>query len=193
MGLIYLGGINGAGKTTIAQEVRTQFPTLRILHGSAALMEQLGISAGDYDSLRKIPRKVKSQAVEEIFRNLAAESRAHDIIVVAHYVTILNGAITPSHRSWYSRCHKLVLVISPPEEILGRIHSDEDSGKRIGRSLFGVQSSTRQEQVIFLERAQRTSEQVMTEAAKSFRLPHFRVENLNGKKIAAVNQLVRII
>lgn len=193
MSLIYLGGINGVGKTTIAQEVSKRFPAMRILHGSVALMELLGVSEGDYDSLRKISKKAKHQAVEKIFRSLATESPDRDILVVVHYVTILNGIITPSHKSWYSRYQKLVLIVSPPEKILNRISSDKNSDRRAGRSLFGVRPSTRQEQVMLLERAQRTSEQVMMKAAEDFHLPYFHLENPNGKKTAVINQLARVI
>lgn len=193
MSLIYLGGINGVGKTTIAQEVSKEFLTLRILHGATELMKLLGICAGDYDLLRKMSEKVKSQAVEEIFRNVAIESQNSDIIVVAHYVKILNGMITPSYGLWYGHCQKLVLVVGPPEDILDRISFDEKSGQKVQRNLFGVRSSTRREQVGFLEKAQHTSSRVMRKAAKDFHIPSFYLGNLNGKKTLAVSELVRII
>ena len=193
MSLIYLGGINGVGKTTIAQETAKRFPTLRILHGATELMKSLGVSVGDYDSLRKISEEVKGQAAEEIFRNLATESQNADRMVVAHYVKILNGIITPNYGLWYGYCQRLVLVVSPPEEILDRINSDANSGRRVQRNLFGARHPTRQKRVKFLERAQRVSNQVMRKAAEEFHIPSFRVENLNGEKTVAVNQLACVI
>lgn len=193
MSLIYFGGINGVGKTAIVEELSRQLPELKIFHGSTELMKALGVSTADYDSLRKISEEVKSQAVEKIFCRLAIESQNRDIIIVAHYVKILNGAITPSNGSWYRHCQKLILVVSPPEEILGRISSDERSGQRMNRSLFGQHSSLAQEKIKFLEAAQYMSEQVMNGASEYFNIQSYYIENLNGKKATTISQLIRIL
>ena len=192
MSIIYLGGINGSGKTSIVQKINERLPNLHIVHGSKELMKRLNISVNDYDTLRSIPEKVKEEAVTELLHDLESKNKCQTIIVVAHYAKVVRGEITSSFGPWYGHCDKLVLITGSSREILDRITIDQASGRRTERNLFGCLHKTR-EQIKFLQEAQRVSMQVMEQAAKEFRIPCFALVNLKGKMDLAVEQLTSII
>lgn len=193
MSLIYIGGINGVGKTTIVNELAKITPHTRVFHGSAELMKALGLSIGDYDSLRKIPDNIKACAIEKIFRDLSESSHYTNTIIVAHYIKILNGEISPNYGPWYLYCQKLVLITSSPEEILDRINSDESSEVRVERNLFGLAYSYQDQKLAFLKKAQDVSRQMMMDVSKDFSLPSFIVENTDGSRRDVVSRLIQII
>ena len=193
MGLIFLGGINGVGKTSIAQAIFKRCPSLRVIQGSGELMKQLNISVGDYRTLQKISERVKRQALEIIFCNLKSQSQAHEIIITGHYVKVLNGIIASDFGPWFQNCDKLVLVVSPPKQIINRVLIDEVNRKRMQRNLFGSKLSNIDDQIKLLEYAQRMSEKVMADIAQKFHLSSFRINNPDGKIELAINQLINLI
>jgi len=192
MSLIYLGGINGSGKTTVAQVVSRRLPNLHIVHGSRELMRQLNLSENDYKTLRSIPEKIKEEAFIELLQNLKSKNSNRTIIVTAHYVKILEGRITPSLGDWYGYFDKLILVTGSSREIFNRIIVDQISNRRTGRDLFGGLEEE-EDKIEFLQKAQNTSRQVVEQVFKEFKIPYFLLLNPDGKMDLAVDQLINIL
>ncbi len=192
MGLLFLGGVNGVGKTSIAQALRKRL-SVRVLDGSSELMKWLGIADGDYVKLRILPKKVKERALTDLFCALSKESGVETTIVTAHYVKVFNGKIAPSYGLWYSYCRVLILLIGNPESIVRRILYDELINKRINRSLFSNEQRSLREKIDFIKRAQLMSTEVMLKASESFRIPSHHIENIDGMPQKAPEQLAQII
>ncbi|MEK7078120.1 MAG: AAA family ATPase [Patescibacteria group bacterium] len=192
MNLVFLGGVSGVGKTSVAREFAKE-SLVHVLDGSAELMKWLGITDGDYDRLRSLPEKVKEKALTDLFRTLAGEDNHETTIVTGHYVKVLNGKITSSYGPWYQHCITLVLVVGNPKLIVRRILCDEVSKKRTNRSLFGNKQASLQEQIDFIKDAQLRSTEVMAKAAKTFGVLSHRIENIEGGLQNSSRQLSQII
>ena len=192
MSIIFLGGINGVGKTSVAQELCKRI-NIRALHGTTELMKSLGIAPGDYATLQNLPEVVKEQAFEDVFHSLVGRRKKDITLVTGHYAKILQGEIIPSYGGWYGCCDILVVLVSSPHEILYRITDDESSGKRIARNVFGESIVAPPERMAFLENAQHMSIKVMKRASKEFRIPSFRIKNTNHQLFNAVGRLAQMI
>ncbi len=191
MNLVFLGGVNGVGKTSIAREFVKE-PSVHVLDGSAKLMEWLGVTNGDYDKLRGLPEKMKEKALTDLFYTLAKESDRETTIVTGHYVKVLDGKITTSYGPWYQYCSTLALVVGNSELIVHRILCDDVSKKRTNRSLFGNKQTSLREQIDFIENAQIMSTKVMTKAARTFGVPSYHIKNIEGELQNASKQLWQI-
>lgn len=191
MGLIYIGGVNGVGKTSIAQAFARQ-ESIRMLNGSTELMKYLGIP-GNYDQLRRLPESVKEQALTTLFEDLALTNSEAPTVITGHYVKVLCGTVNPTYGPWYKHCSLLVLVISPPHSILRRIARDEITGARVGRRLFGSREITLGVQIRMLERAQRMSLAVMHRATREFGVPSLSLENKDDHLSDAVKRLTNFV
>lgn len=192
MKIIFLGGINGSGKTTVA-EALTKSKQVLALHGTTELMRLLGIPAGDYEILRKTNEETKKEALYQLFRDLSSTADDKIVVVTAHYVKVLNGNITPSFGPWYKYCNALVLLRSSPTAILRRIEEDEAAGQRMQRNLFSFRFPNRKDKEEFLANAQALSIEVMMRASKLFQVPSYQIENSDGKLKEAVKKLTDIV
>ena len=192
MSIIFLGGINGVGKSSVAQELCRRI-NIQALHGTTELMNSLGIVLGDYATLQNLPEVIKEQAFENVFRSLVGGRKKDITLVTGHYAKILQGEILPSYGGWYGYCDLLVALVSSPHEILHRITDDESSGKRATRNVFGERIVTPLERMAFLENAQYVSEKVMRQASKEFRVPSFCIRNTDRQLFNVVGRLVQII
>ncbi len=191
MAILYLGGVSGAGKSSVAEELPKRIP-VTVVNGATELMAFLGLSRGDYEGLRKLPDFVKEAGLTDLFRHLALTTDSSTLVVTGHYVKVLNGQVSPSYGPWYGYCDKLVLISSPSRVIFERVLRDERSGVRSGRNLFGGMVS-RKEKVGLIERAQVGSGEILNRAAEEFARPRFRIENKEGSLDAAVERVLDII
>lgn len=190
MAVIFLGGVSGVGKSSVAQNFTEKLPVLA-LNGSSELMRYLGLPPGDYDQLRKLPNEIKEKSLADLFIDLA--NKIETVVITGHYVKVLGGHITPSYGRWYQYCRTLVHISSSPQSIFRRIVYDEMNYRRTGRNLFGVEHVSIQERVQFIETAQLSSIKIMERAAQEFTIPSFCVENRDGKLFDTVEKIVRII
>lgn len=187
MSIIFIGGVNGVGKTSILQKIPNGSSIIK-LHGTAELMKWLKISIGDYHKLQNLQREITEKALEEIFYTLAINHKSETIVITAHYVKIFDGKIEPSYGHWYKYCDALVLIIGNSKEIVGRIINDEDNQQR-ARNIFG----TIQKKEELIKKAQYLSAKTMLRAARTFDVPFYYIKNTNGKLGKAVEQLALII
>jgi len=193
MKIIFLGGINGSGKTTVIQKLR-EIKSIEVFHGTVELMKLLGIASGDYNALRRMSDDIVNEVWYNFFHNLSSLGQANEVaIVTAHYVKIFNGEIQPSYGPWYKYCRCLIFLWSPASSILRRILRDEELGKRKNRALFGECFLTFKEQEKFLERAQILSVAVMRQVSSLFQVPCCQIKNLDSKIERTIEELCYII
>ena len=190
MGLVFIGGVNGSGKTALAEELGRSLP-VRSLHGTTELMARLGIPAGDYASLRAASERVKERVFEALLRELKESSQREIVLVTGHYVKVLGGRIEPSYGPWYGHCVSLALVLGRPGTILRRVVADEAEGRRVQRDLFG--DLRPEERADFLRKAQRMSVEVMRRASGEFGVSGVFVRNAEGGLAAAAKRLALVL
>lgn len=158
MALTFIGGINGVGKTSVAELICSLDNRFRVIKGSQVMMQRLGIE-NDYDAFRAMDENVKNAE----FINLLNELRdaKGSTIVTGHFVKILDGTLSPSLGPWYSICNRIILLTSNPKMILKRIMVDEAQSMRVNRRLFSSYMTSHNLQVAFLHNAQDLSRSVL--------------------------------
>lgn len=191
MALIFVGGVNGVGKTSISG-ILSKKALVKTVHGTSELMKRLGVPIGDYAQFRMFPEEMKERAFEETLRSLALRYTEDTLLVTGHYVKILEGKVTRSIGHWYKSCSALLSLTADPESIFRRVFSDEKNGRRSERKLFG-QGMSSAEKVSLIERAQEESIGVMKLASRQFRVPCFCIENQDDRQNQAVADIVKIL
>jgi len=79
---VYIGGINGSGKTTIAKKL-AELLGFKYISTSQLIMQKIG-RPYDYEYLRSMPNEEQMEIREKIFDDLVSENR--NIIVDSHYL-----------------------------------------------------------------------------------------------------------
>src|SRR5437660_682256 len=91
----YFGGVNAAGKSTFLNRLQEMPGDWEIVHGSQALMDWLGITPGDYESLRQMPRERTYHAYGELVLDRIARKREPtSLIFDSHYLNLVGGLIS---------------------------------------------------------------------------------------------------
>ncbi len=133
--LCFIGGINGVGKSTLISEIE-KIKKCRIIHGSALLMERMGLNKDDYDSLRKLPDKLKDEEWDKAMNYVIETSEIGQCTLIdSHYLHIKLGIITNVLGDWISSMDGLFLISASSSEIYRRINIDANrKGKK--RNIF---------------------------------------------------------
>ena len=122
---IYVGGVNGVGKSTILRRATQIDKRLEVIHFASGIMQQLGLAPGSYDQLRDAPQPAKDVATSELVESLVSR-RTHQIrLVDSHYMYLIEGKTYPSTRDWIAKFDALVLVTANSGVIWKRIQADE--------------------------------------------------------------------
>ena len=94
----FIGGVNGVGKSTFLNELIARETQFRVLKGSSAFMERLGLEQGDYDSLRALPDEYKRQEFNKMMEELLTEpsNDGKILLIDAHYFHYKRGEMLDS-------------------------------------------------------------------------------------------------
>jgi adenylate kinase len=132
---IFLGGINGTGKTTLISELGKN-DKFRVLYGSDLLMEKLGISKGDYDSLRMLSRERIQKALNKMLKDLLSPpSDKQYLVFTGHYIDFHEGRLERNVGEWISQFDTLVHLVAEPKIIAKRIGTDNKDRKNLPKGL----------------------------------------------------------
>lgn len=128
--IIFIGGINGTGKSTVGKEL-SKSTGIPFYEGSTELMKELGLDQGDYNLLRKVTEREKKMAIENIFRRINNLPDIEKAIITGHFVKIVNGKVTKYNGPWLDFCSHLIHVSSNPSLISNRIINDSQQGVKV--------------------------------------------------------------
>lgn len=101
--IIFMGGINGVGKSVIAKKLSEKLK-IQFYEGSKCLMSELGVAEGDYASLRKASEAQKKKALYDVFQKINLKNCDKKAIITGHFVKIIDGRITKYEGRWFNFC-----------------------------------------------------------------------------------------
>lgn len=134
----FMGGMNGVGKTTVLEGIRKSDQPIRMVKGSTAFMEWLGVAPGDYATLQSMPDEVKNTEANRMFASLIQQRdrREGGLVLDTHYLLIKEGEARNLGLDWLHMVSAFVLVTARAEDVYGRIRADEIRDGRDRRKLF---------------------------------------------------------
>lgn len=177
----YLGSPNGVGKTTILNEIKTNYPEFQLVHGASALMQQLGLRPGDYDSLRLLTRNVKAEAFGDLIADLARQQDGRSKIVDTHFAVMILGRIEYNKdEPWITDVDALVLLTAPVDQVFARIAGDIRD-----RKLFPPNSTLQECKNLYRRFVWRSTRQFNL-LAKNYKKPKIIVNNAQDRVEVAV-------
>jgi adenylate kinase len=181
---VFVGGINGVGKTTFLNALQKQMPEVHFVDGAKSFMEWLGIP-NDYESLRKIDNVTANEKNSQFLAELCQQY--DNLVLGAHYLNLVNGKVLDkSLGDWPKLFDYLVFLTAPAEDIYERINKDETSRDR---ALFGPHIG-REGAIKVLDQYNEQNRRKATELSSKFQIPYIEVENMNGKLDAAVSKFM---
>ena len=173
----FIGGVNGVGKSTFLEELAFRHPQMKIIHGSTAFMEWLGLAPGDYEGLRKLPEDFKNAETNKMMRFILGQEREKEkvLIIDAHYFHYRRGELVDTTGEWMALLDALFVISAPPEVILARTERDELE-KDKHRNLFPVDTDTDQRLTMLNDFLTKTLEKAREVSAR-YDIPCFVIDN----------------
>lgn len=183
---VFIGGINGVGKTTFLNALQKQMPEARFVDGAKSFMEWLGIP-NDYESLRKIDNATANEKKNQFITELCQQY--DNLVFGAHYLNLVNGEVRDvSLGDWPKLFDYLVFLTAPIEDIYERINRDETSRDR---ALFGPDIG-REEAIRLLDQYNEQNRQKAKELSNRFNVPYIEIENGSNQLEKAVENFIKL-
>ncbi|HSX14939.1 MAG TPA: ATP-binding protein [Candidatus Saccharimonadales bacterium] len=183
---IFVGGVNGVGKSTILRKVANLDSRFEVIHYASALMQQLGLAPGDYDSLHTIPQAKRLAVTQQMMENLAERRTQKVRLIDGHYLILVKGVISPIAGDWVKLLDALILIKAAPQVILDRIQKDE--GWR-DRELFTPEMSDQDCQALLADYGRQT-EAEFDQLTQQFPIDHFILEHSDDDVERAAHQII---
>lgn len=177
---IFVGGINGCGKSTILDNLYKIKKDVEVVHGSKHFMKWLGIKNGDYKKLESLSTSFKNREINKMIRSLFKNppSKAKWIFLDAHYLRIHNGKITKAVGDWISLFDGLFVFVARPEEILRRIDTDIVRKNR-SKSMFSenLTEVDKSDRIKELKKFLMETVEEVKHLSNKFKIPYFIIDN----------------
>lgn len=167
----FVGGINGAGKSTFVDRVSAECSTFTAWHGSSEFMRWLKLTPGDYASLRALDDEYKinefGKLVEWTLDNFSGKA----ILIDSHFVRNLADETYSVTGDWMRRMSGLVHLTALPTTVLGRIQSDTKK-----RDSIPVVSSEATHRLLLSKQIVGSDREVLA-CANRYGIPYCRINN----------------
>jgi len=173
----FVGGVNGVGKSTFLHELTSKHPEFRVVKGSSMFMDRLGISQGDYDSLRALPEDYKKEESDKMMKELLSEAPSDDktLLIDAHYFNYKRGQMVDASGEWMSLLDALFVISGDIDEVSKRILEDKKD-----RDLFPESFSEKQKKELLGKYLSGTIQKAR-EISEKYGVPFFIINNESGK------------
>jgi len=183
---IFVGGVNGVGKSTILRRVTQIDKRFEVIHLASGIMQQLGLAPGSYDALRDTPSKAQSAATTIMMQALVSRKTQQVRLIDGHYSYLIEGTQRSATDTWIKLLDAYVLVTAAPEVIWRRINSDEVLRDR---DLFTADSSdaAKQAQLAQFIKVDETDFEAL---AKAHQKDHFVLTHNDDDVDRAAKQLI---
>lgn len=183
---IFLGGVNGVGKTTFITRVQEAMPDVVVVDGTKAFMEWLGIP-GDYDKLRAMDNGERNRQRNLFIPATLAKHEGKDVIFAAHYLNLVNGEVRDvSPGEWPKSFDILALLTAPAQHIYERIKKESRD-----RALFFPGTLSEEEQKALKDYIDLTKTKAL-EVSGQFGIRYVEIDNSNGRLDQAVEEFVTL-
>ena len=192
---IFIGGINGVGKTSIIKKFSKKQRNSSLVFGSAFFMDWLGIKKGEYEALQRVPDKKALAELNKMVTYLVKKKKFDEYIsyvfIDGHFLNIRNGIAKKWVGDWFALMDGMVLVTSSPTDILKRIENDKKKKNR-KRNIFPSGGGYR-EKIKCIVKWNKMSENIIIELGRKYHIP-IKIINNKGDNISkAVDQLTNFI
>lgn len=184
---IFVGGVNGSGKTTILDLVRVLRPDWVVTKSSQAFMDWLGFP-NDYVRLQQLDRDERDTKLAEFMRTIITRGRQTTLqLLDSHYLNLKRGRTEQVTGPWLKDFDALVLISTPASSIIDRLRGTD---RFQDRALFPEDFQADQQSTLLQEYVHET-EKEFSRLASMLKLPHIKIEN--SEKAHAADQLVQFI
>ncbi len=182
----FIGGVNGVGKSTFLTEISARHPEFCVVKGSSVFMEWLGITPGDYDSLRALPDEHKRTEFDRMMNNLLTKPTEDGkvMLIDAHYFHYKRGEMVDTTGDWVSMLEALFVITGEVEEVFKRVSEDTKD-----RDLF-PHGTTTDEQRGLLRGYLDVTIQKAQEISKEHGVPFFVINNIQGNMEETINSFL---
>ncbi|HJP96537.1 MAG TPA: ATP-binding protein [Candidatus Saccharimonadales bacterium] len=129
---IFLGGINGVGKTTVLRQLGLRLPHIKIILGSKSYMHFLGLVPNDYEGLRSLPEKEHQVKLRKfIKKHIRGASKQQTFIFDGHFVVFDQGSAPITKvADWIKDFDLMILLEASPSDIYNRVFYDQKNNIR---------------------------------------------------------------
>jgi len=186
---IYVGGVNGVGKSTILRRAAQIDKRLEIIHYSSAVMQLLGLGPNDYEAFHKLSQKVCNQATSQLMNDLIRRQTERIRLIDGHFLAIHEGTIYQLAGDWVARLDGLVLVTASFEVQWRRLQTDD---RWLHRRIFKP-GATKSEAMAELPTYIEKTKHEFDDWAKQFRLDHLELAHNDDDVDRAAHKLINFI
>lgn len=183
---IYVGGVNGVGKSTLLASVLAKRPDWKTVHMTGALMDWLGFGR-DYARLRALPSEVRDRELAACIERMMQAPVDVPCFYDSHYLNMKEGKVDQIVGPWLSMFDGSLLISCPTSLLFERLQQDV---KVRERGLFPQEMDSAASQELLERYAQKTRE-IFVELAKTQNLPAQEIVNTNIEE--ATEQIISFV
>lgn len=183
---VYVGGVNGVGKSTILRRVTQQDQSFEVIHFASALMQELGLGPGDYDALHDTAKETSEAAMAKIINALVERQTTKIRLIDGHYLNTIWGHIKPIATDWIAGMDAAILITAQPSVVWRRIEQDEAYRDR---ELFPKGMKDKDAKVFLADYIGQT-EHYFDQLVNKYDLEHFMLEHSSDDAERAAQQII---
>lgn len=169
----FVGGINGAGKSTFVKKVAANNPGFVAWHGSSEFMRWLNLKPGDYDALRVMDDEYKIKEFGKLVEWTLDHFTGNTILIDSHFVRSVAEETYSVTGDWMHRMSGLVHLTALPTTVLERIHMDTKKRDSVPEGASEIHTRH------ILSKQIISSDQEVLACARRYNIPYCRISNSN--------------